>query len=171
MKKFNAKKIIVKYLANEATPLEEEQLLNWVNSEKNQRIFKEFVKAQQLIDIAYNNTIDQQTDFNEFLEQIHHLDVKSRKFQNLLPYIKYAAVLIGVFLASQYYLNKQHDTTPFVDFKNEISLQIMNGDTEYFSIDTDKTIISKNGDALADVSNGVLKYLPSNSKISDVQIY
>ncbi len=47
MKEFNAKKIIVKYLANEASRIETEQLIDWVSSKKNEKIFKEFVKAME----------------------------------------------------------------------------------------------------------------------------
>jgi len=32
-------------LANEATSLEKEQLLNWVQAKENQEIFKQFLKA------------------------------------------------------------------------------------------------------------------------------
>ena len=74
MKEFSAKKIIIKYLSSEATATEKEQLYTWVETKKNRKIFKEFVKAQQLIDIKYK-TVDSESAFNDFLNQIKNLAI------------------------------------------------------------------------------------------------
>ena len=174
MEEFNPKTVIVKYLAHEATAIEEEQLLSWVQSIKNQKVFKEFIKAQHLIDIAYN-TVDSESAFNDFLKEIqspkNKKSKKRPKFKGFAPYLKYAAVLIGVSLALLYFINKEDNASSFVASKNEVSLQIINGDNEYFNIDTDKSVKTKDGVELAVVDNGVLKYLPNaqNKKNKNIQ--
>lgn len=160
MEKFNPKTVIVKYLANEATAVEEEQLINWVQSIKNQKVFQEFLKAQHLIDIAYN-TIDSESAFNDFLKQIQSSkNKKSHKLKSFSSYLKYAAVLIGVSLSLLYFINKDNASS-FVALKSEVSLQIINGENEYFNIGPDKAIKTKDGVEMAVVDNGILKYLPN----------
>lgn len=171
MKEFNPKKVIVKYLANEATAIEEAELLNWVQSKENQKVFKEFIKAQHLSEVAYS-TIDSESAFDDFLMKIHSTKNKKRhKFQMFAPYLKYAAVLIGVSLSLVYFMNKEDDASGFVVSKSEVSLQIINGDNEYFNIDTDKAVKTKDGVELAVVEHGVLKYPPNtqNKKNKNVQ--
>ncbi|MBO3099692.1 FecR family protein [Gelidibacter pelagius] len=171
MKEFNAKKIIVKYLANEATTLETEQLLRWVGSKKNEKIFKEFVKAHQLSNITYNSS-EAQTAFDDFLRQIRTSKSKSNfRIKKFVPYFKYAAVLVGVLLSTLYLLKKENHVSSFVEMKDQVTLQLINGDNQYFNIDTDKTIKTKSGHEVAIVENGVLTYVaqPTNRKNEPLQ--
>ncbi|MBA6152030.1 FecR family protein [Gelidibacter maritimus] len=171
MKEFNAKKIIVKYLVNEATPQETEKLLRWVGSKKNEKIFKEFVQAHQLSNIAYNSS-EVQTAFDDFLRQIRTSKSKSNfRIKRFVRYFKYAAVIVGVLLSTLYLLKKENHVSPFVEMTDQVTLQLINGDKQYFNIDTDKTIKTKTGHEVAIVENGVLTYVaePTNRKNKPLQ--
>ena len=169
MKDFKPKKIIVKYLSNEATALEEAELLNWVQSKKNQKVFKEFLKAQHLIDIVYHNA-DHEAAFDDFLNQIQ----KAKKQRNniskrFVPYLKYAAVLVGVTVALLYFLKKEDPSYSYEKLNDEVSLQIINGNNEYFNISTDKAVKTQKGVDVAVVENGVLKYASNPQNNNELQ--
>ena len=169
MKEFNPKKVIVKYLANEATAIEEVELLNWVQSKKNQKVFKAFTKAHHLSNLAYGAN-PSESAFDDFLKQIHGTkNKKHHKFQTVAPYLKYAAVLIGVSLSLLYFIKEKDEdkSDSFVVSKNEVSLQSINGDNEYFNIGTDKTVKTKTGVELAVVNAGVLTYSPGSQNKKD----
>ncbi|MCL5246514.1 DUF4974 domain-containing protein [Cellulophaga sp. 20_2_10] len=161
MKEFNAKKIIVKYLASEATATEKEQLYKWVEAKKNQKIFKEFVKAQQLIDIKYK-TVDSESAFTNFLTKIKN-DKKGLTFKSITPYLKYAALFAGVFLTLLYFTTKDNNTEIDIN-PNEVSLQILNGSTEHINLLEDKIITAANGKEIAVVKNGVLEYTKTTTE-------
>lgn len=163
MKEFKPKKVIVKYLANEATAIEEAELLDWVESKKNQKVFKEFLKAQHLVDIAYQ-TSDHEAAFDDFLKQIRALKNKKSSFsKKITPYLKYAAVVVGISMALLYFNKREDAPNSEMTFKDEVSLQIINGDNEFFNVSTDKALTTKKGVPIAVVDKGVLKYA-SNSQ-------
>jgi hypothetical protein len=163
MKEYNSRKAIVKYLANEATASEEALLYNWVESKQNKKIFKEFLKAQLLLEISYS-AVNSELAFENFLKQIRE-NKKISKPKAFLPYLKYAAIIVIGFFTIFYLLNKKNTVTSFVDFKNGISLQIINGDSEYFYNESDKVVKTKNGVKLAALNDGILKYSPNLSKV------
>ncbi|QDO95193.1 DUF4974 domain-containing protein [Formosa sediminum] len=152
MKEFSANKIIVKYLSSEATATEKEQLYTWVETRKNRKIFKEFVKAQQLIDIKYKS-VDSESAFIDFLNQIS-TDKKQSNLNAFVPYLKYAAIFIGVCFATFYFskniINSNSALNP-----NEVTLQLAN---ETINLFEDKVITNTKGEAIAIVENGILKY-------------
>jgi ferric-dicitrate binding protein FerR (iron transport regulator) len=160
MEEFKAKKIIVKYLANEATSLEKEQLLNWVQAKENQEIFKQFLKAQLIIDLKYN-ALDSEIAYDNFLKQIHK-DKKTWSFKSFIPYLKYAAIITGIFFSLFYFIKQKETPSSAIDLGNEVYLQVINDHKEYFKIDKDKEVSSKEGVKYAKVVNGVLKYIPRN---------
>ncbi|MBP1839886.1 FecR family protein [Formosa algae] len=154
MKEFNAKKTIVKYLDSEATALEKAQLYKWVETKKNQKIFKEFVKAQQLLDLEYKS-VDSDSAFNDFLTKIHK-DKKERQLKTFIPYLKYAAILIGVCFASFYFLKQDRLNDIQLD-PNQVTLQILNDKNESINLIEDK-VITSNGEHVAVMQEGILKY-------------
>ncbi|WP_299781573.1 FecR domain-containing protein [uncultured Formosa sp.] len=154
MKEFNAKKTIIKYLDSEATASEKEQLYKWVETKKNQKIFKEFVKAQQLIDIEYK-CVDSESAFNDFLTKIDK-DTKTRNFKVFMPYLKYAAILIGVCFAT-FYFSKQNSYNSIPLDPNQVSLQILNKNSESINLSEDK-VITASGEYVAVLEHGILKY-------------
>tara|TARA_R110002051_G_scaffold322113_2_gene411730 strand:- start:3335 stop:4510 length:1176 start_codon:yes stop_codon:yes gene_type:complete len=165
MKEFNVKKSIVKYLDGEATALEKKQLFEWVESKKNQKVFKEFLKSQQLITRNYK-AIDSEAAFTDFLEKIHS-DKKVLNLKSITPYIAYAAIFIGVFLSIFYFINKESPYKSSIP-NNEISLQIVNGDGDHISIVEDQVVKTKAGAKLAIVKDGVLKYLPTANSTKSI---
>ncbi len=165
MKEYNSQKAIVKYLANEATASEEALLYKWIESKKNKKIFKEFLKAQLLLEITYSS-VDSELAFENFLKQIRENKNKTNtKLKAFVPNLSYAALIVIGILTILYLFNKKNSVTSFVEFKNGISLQIINGDSEYFYDDTDKVVQTKNGFVLAALNNGILKYSPNLSKV------
>lgn len=168
MEEFKPKKIIVKYLANKASAIEEAELLNWVQSKKNQKVYKKFIKAQYLSDLAYNSS-DHEAAFESFIKEISKIK-KGRSYnpKKAAPYLKYAAILIGISITLLFLIKKEEDTTPFVVRNDNVSLQIINGDNEYFSIGTDKVVRTKKGIEVAVVNNGVLKYVSNTEKNKSV---
>ena len=165
MKEFNAKNRIVKYLDGEATALEKKQLLTWIETKKNQKIFKEFLKSQQLITRNYK-AIDSEAAFNDFLDKIHS-DKKGLNLKSIIPYIAYAAIFIGVFLSTFYFINKE-STIKSSLYNNEVSLQIVNGSSDHISIVEDQVVKTKAGAKFAIVKNGVLKYLPTGNSTKSI---
>lgn len=95
------KTIIKKYLASEATDLERNKILRWLNmDEKNIEIFKKEIELY-IFDNPSDNTINPEIAFQEFKNVIEK-DKKVIRF-NFNRVLKYAAILI-IGLISAYFI-------------------------------------------------------------------
>ncbi len=164
MKEFKAKQILVKYLSSEASKSEMEQLFNWLQSNKNQELFKEFVKAEQFIEIKYNN-LDTEIAFNKFLAEVKN-EEKTLKRNMFTPYFKYAAILIGAILSLFYFFNTGNSKIPPLE-TDLVTLEVINGTKELILMEEDMVVQLQNGKVLGVVRNGVFTQAANSFALSD----
>ncbi|MDD7885100.1 FecR family protein [Flavivirga sp. 57AJ16] len=136
------KNIILKYLTDELTDLEIEQLLIWLEKPKNLKEFQTLVKENYNINMVYDN-INEEMALQKVRKLIQKRSTSIRKL-----YIKYAAAAIFVIaLTSTYFLrntlfnNNIENTTPTI-----VNNQIEPGtDKATLTLETGETIILEKG--------------------------
>lgn len=91
---------IVKFITNEASEEEIEELTEWLAKGENKKVFKDFVKVNYLIDVA--TTVNDSSEVTkQLLARINNeKNVFSKK--SFYAYYKYAAILI-LFLGGIYF--------------------------------------------------------------------
>lgn len=166
MKELKAKHILVKYLSSEASKSEKEQLYNWLQSKKNQALFKEFVKAEQFIAIKHND-LDSENAFNKFLAEVKN-ERKSLRRNIFAPYLKYAAILISAVISLFYFLNTGNSSITPLD-SNQVTLEVFNGQKESILLEEDKVVQLQNGNILGVVKNGVFTHSINPSASRDTK--
>jgi len=109
-------KLIVKFLTNQASADELDELENWILDSNNEEIFNTYVKTNYLIE--YNLKKFDANKVKSKLLKVMASDKKAIRLKKSLLLIRYAAaiVLIG-FLATSYFFkdnlfNKQKNSTP-----------------------------------------------------------
>lgn len=166
MHKTDIRKIITKYLSQKATAEELSTLLNWIQKESNQEVFKKVVQAHFFIN--YRNTAsDSKNALAQFIK--HKKSTRDKKFifihsQNT-QWLKYAALLL-VLLTSSVFLYFNKTATPRFEYPintNAISIQLENGEVIELNKDLDTIIKTKNGLTTVNITNGVLS-LKNKSK-------
>jgi hypothetical protein len=158
MTKLDIRKIITKYLHQEATIEEISMLYEWVKKEGNQEVFKKLVQADFLINYK-NKSWDSEEAFTQFLKEIKNKeDLKPIPFYANKKVWSYAAALL-VLVASTTYLILDRDlkviNQPAFD-SNQITLQLDNGEIVNLEQDNDTILKSKNGSTNICLDNGVL---------------
>lgn len=101
------KDLIIKYLTDDLTDLEHEQLLNWLKKPKNLKKFQALVKENYSIDMVYGN-IDEEAALQK---------VKSRIIKNESPVKKMvrfyaAAAAVTLLISLTFLLNKEQQQQP-----------------------------------------------------------
>lgn len=128
MKKNKMERIIVKYLINQATSIEIEQLLDWLKDPANILIYNSYVKVNYASDYEMKK-FDTEKAKKEILLFIRH-DKRKRFIHNRKRVLKIAALLVLFFGIS--YLFNRVDTaelkTEVIVAKNEIiTLELEDG--------------------------------------------
>ena len=110
-------KIIIKYLNNEASALEMEQLENWLEIKANQEKYKSFVKTQYLIDRNYVPKVKAPAVIG---------GAQKKKPTKSFAFLKYAAVFAAVILGGIFaYFNLENQNT--FNESNQITLELEDG--------------------------------------------
>lgn len=130
-----SERLIVKFITNQASQEEIEELTKWLKREDNQIVFRDFVKTNYAIDAAMHSfdSTEVKKLLSERIQQENNIFYKSR----FSSYYKYAAILImvlGIFYFydnSNLFKNKENIVVPRQD---EIVLQLGNESVE--TIDT-----------------------------------
>ena len=93
-------RLIAKYLTNQASFDELDELEHWLVKPKNEKEFFNYVKTNYLIDYNLKKFNSNPTKKN--LQNLIHKEKKVIQLRKVRKYMKYAAVLVGV-LASAYF--------------------------------------------------------------------
>lgn len=148
---------IVKFLNAEATATELEQLESWLEYKDNQKIFKDYVKVNYLIDI---NTLS--FDNTKLLEILSKEIQKDKTFslkQRTLKVMRYAAVFVILITSawSIYYFN--FNTSSISDQPiNEVVLKSENGTIKVLNQEGKSQIKDRNGEVLFEKVDNQLVY-------------
>ncbi len=158
MTKLDIRRIIIKYLHQEATIEEISMLYEWVKKEGNQEVFKKLVQADFLINYQ-NKSWDSEEAFTQFLK-----DIRDKEYFESIPLYankniwNYAAAILVLITSTTYFiLNRDSKVTtqPIFD-SNQITLQLDNGEIISLDYGNDTILKSKNGSTNIRVDNGVL---------------
>jgi len=159
MTKLDIRRIITKYINQEASAEEMTILYEWVKKGNNQEVFKKLVQADFLINYQNRSSWESEEAFKQFLETIK--EKESKKVRRLFTdkrVWKYAAAVVVLLGSSVYFMvarNASSLTEPRLD-PNQITLQLDNGEVISFDPDIDVTVKSKSGGTVVSLKKGVL---------------
>ncbi|WET04139.1 FecR family protein [Flavobacterium sp. YJ01] len=154
-----SERLIVKFITNQASKDEIEQLTEWLKQDENQIVFKDFVKTNYAIDTALNtfDSTEVRKQLSERIQKENNVFTK-RRFSS---YYKYAAILIVALGGFYLYKNsgteqvKQNVIIPRVD---EIVLQLGNGSSETIDTSEEKNVTDKDGNIIGKQEKDRLVY-------------
>jgi len=163
MTKTSNKKIIGKYLDSEASEAEIQQLLKWLQKEKNQIIFKDYLKTKLLLDIKFKS-FDTKEAADLLLKEIKLMNTAdTSNKQGFSQWIKYAAIFIGLLIATTYTINWNNQKQSASKFSmrktSGITLKIIgDNDVQVFQVNEGKVIKGRNGKEIGTIQNNLLTY-------------
>ncbi|MBZ4034291.1 DUF4974 domain-containing protein [Flavobacterium sp. 17A] len=154
-----SERLIVKFITNQATTEEIEQLTAWLKEDENKIVFKDFIKINYAIEASLNtfDSSEVRKQLSERIQQEKNVFYK-RRFSS---FYKYAAVLIVALGGFYFYKNsgseqvKQNVIVPRVD---EIVLQFGNGTSENIDISEEKNVTDKDGNIIGKQEKNRLVY-------------
>ncbi|WJS96759.1 FecR family protein [Flavobacterium johnsoniae] len=154
-----SERLIVKFITNQASKDEIEELTEWLKQDENQIVFKDFVKTNYAIDTALNtfDSTEVRKQLSERIQKENNVFTK-RRFSS---YYKYAAILIVALGGFYLYKNsgaeevKQNVIIPRVD---EIVLQLGNGSSETIDTSEEKNVTDKDGNIIGKQEKDRLVY-------------
>ncbi len=154
-----SERLIVKFITNQASHEEIEQLTEWLKEEENQIVFKDFVKTNYAIDTALNSfdSSEVRKQLSERIEKENNVFSK-RRFSS---YYKYAAILVVALGGFYFYKNSSSEharknvIVPRVD---EIVLQYGNGSSENIDTSEEKEVTDKDGNIIGKQEKNRLVY-------------
>ena len=153
--------IIIKYLNNQASIIELEELENWLSYKKNEKCFLEYVKINFLIDVNLKkfNTKHSEIKLLEFIAK----QKKTQKIRKLKIVYKYAASIIIIF--SSIYLYKQQITNanlPIIP-KENITLKLGDGNIKVLDEGGNMEIKDKDGNIIGTQNDDAIVYNDKNN--------
>lgn len=166
MTKLDIRRIIIRYINQEATQEELTILYHWVKKGNNQEVFKKYVQADFLINYQ-DKTWQSEEAFKDFLEAIK--ENESRKVRPIFTkqhMWKYAAAIVVIVSSSLFFLlqsGAQKSNETIVN-PNLITLELDNGEVITLDPDSDATIKSKKGNTVVSLVQGVLSQKEKTSK-------
>lgn len=171
MTKIDIRRIITRYINQEASQEELAILYEWVKKGNNKEVFKKLVQADFLV-----NYEDKPWETEEAFESFLHT-IKEKETTKVRPLFtgdhiwKYAAVIAVTLGSSLYFLLNQ---SPFVDVPmevdgNQITLQLENGEVLTIDPESDATLQSKNGSTVVSLVKGVLTQKEEKVKKGEVR--
>ncbi|WP_276380896.1 FecR family protein [Flavobacterium sp. H4147] len=154
-----SERLIVKFITNQASQEEIEQLTMWLKEEENQIVFNDFVKTNYAIDTALNtfDSTEVRKQLSERIAKENNVFYK-RRFSS---YYKYAAILIVALGGFYFYKNASSDQVKknvIVPRVDEIVLQLGNGTSETIDISEEKNITDKDGNIIGKQEKNRLVY-------------
>lgn len=170
MTRLDIRRIITRYINQEASQEELAILYEWVKKGNNKEVFKKLVQADFLVNYE-EKPWETEAAFESFLDSIKSKeDAKVRYLgKGIRPQLwKYAAIITIMLGSSLYFLLTQTNTSSVpVDMNldvNQITLQLDNGEVLTIDPDTDGTVQSNNGSTLVSMVKGVLTQKEKKSK-------
>jgi len=157
-------RLIVKFITNQASKEEIETLTEWLKEEKNQIVFKDFVKTNYAIDTAMY-TFDSTEVKKQLTERIQKENnvFQKRRFSS---YYKYAAILILILGGFYFYQNSNlfhAKENVIVPREDDIVLQSGNESAETINISETRDVTDKDGKVIGKQEKNRLVYFNTNS--------
>ncbi|MCP2027530.1 hypothetical protein L1276_002687 [Flavobacterium sp. HSC-32F16] len=121
-----SERLIVKFITNQASQEEIEALTEWLKEDKNQLVFKDFIKTNYAIETAMNNfdSTEVRKQLSDRIQKENNVFYK-RRFSS---YYKYAAILIVALGGFYFYKSSNAISNPkqnvVIPREDEIVLQI-----------------------------------------------
>ncbi|HEU0126194.1 MAG TPA: FecR family protein [Flavobacterium sp.] len=158
-----SERLIVKFITNQASHEEIEELTEWLKEEENQTVFKDFVKTNYAIDTTLNtfDSTEVRKQLSERIQKENNVFYK-RRFSS---YYKYAAILIVALGGFYFYKNteKSHSKQNVViPREDEIVLQLGN-ESQNLDPNDDKNITDKDGNVIGRQEKDRLVYTKAYS--------
>jgi transmembrane sensor len=154
-----SERLMVKFITNQASQDEIEQLTEWLKEEENQVVFKEFVKTNYAIDTAMNSfdSAEVKKQISERIQKENNVFYK-RRFSS---YYKYAAILVVVLGGFYFYKNSnvsQSKQNVIIPRQDEIVLQLGNNSEETIDTSDTRNITDKDGNIIGRQEKNRLVY-------------
>lgn len=151
--------ILTKYLNNEASLLELEDLEIWLENKSNEKIFIEYVKVNYLIDINLNkfNTLNSEKKLLEFIAK----EKRVHRIKRIKVFYKYAASIAIIFSVLYFYnenSNIQINETPL----ESITLKMDDGKIKVIDERGSFKIKDKDGNILGNQNGNAIVYNKKN---------
>lgn len=158
-------RLIVKFITNQANYEEIEVLTEWLKEEKNQIIFKDFVKLNYAVDTSMYS-FDSTEVRRQLLEKIKKENIvfSKRRFSN---YYKYAAILVVMLGAFYFYNNSDFSGSKenvIIPKENDIVLQSSDQSEETIDISEAKDITDQFGRIIGKQEKNKLVYFRAFSE-------
>lgn len=159
--------LIIKYLNETISEAETLQLIEWLQTPKNQKTFKEFVKINSNLQQQYAK-IDSESAYNELIIKIKNLtfneNEKPTRVKRLYPiWLKYAAVVVGVALIGLgVYYTSPENNTPSVT--SGITLQLEDGSIQVIDENAETIILDASGKKISEQKSNQLVYWQTHSE-------
>ena len=159
-----SERLIVKFITNQASKEEIETLTEWLKEEKNQIVFKDFVKTNYAIDTAMY-TFDSTEVKKQLTERIQKENnvFQKRRFSS---YYKYVAILILILGGFYFYQNSNlfhAKENVIVPREDDIVLQSGNESAETINISETRDVTDKDGKVIGKQEKNRLVYFNTNS--------
>ena len=151
--------LIVKFITNQASQEEIEELTKWLKREENQIVFRDFVKTNYAIDAAMHSfdSTEVKKLLSDRVQQENNIFYKSR----FSSYYKYAAILTMVlgsfyfYKSSTLFNSKDNVVVPRQD---EIVLQLDNESVQTIDPSNEKNVTDKFGKVIGKQDKNRLVY-------------
>ncbi|MEZ4968540.1 MAG: DUF4974 domain-containing protein [Flavobacteriaceae bacterium] len=154
----NIKNIIRRYLEGTLSKADTSRLSDWVKDKENRILFE-----NTLQEFYRNDAFNTKKALERFQQSIVKNKVGSSKKHRVLPYLKYAAVLIGMVFVLSMVLRFNSDNPIIID-QNEITLVIGEDDVQVLNDSMVIDINAKNGNRLAKQHGRILNYTGSDGR-------
>lgn len=158
MTKLDIRRIITRYINQEASQEELDILYEWVKKGNNKEVFKKLVQADFLVNYE-DKPWDTEEAFESFLYTIKEKDDKTALPLYVNGQIwKYAAAIMVIVGSSLFFLmNRGNESLEPIEIDpNQITLQLENGEVMTLDPDSDATMESKSGTTVVSLVKGVL---------------
>ena len=171
MTKIDIRRIITRYINQEASQEELAILYEWVKKGNNKDVFRKLVQADFLVNYE-DKSWETEEAFESFLYTIQEKETKKVRPLFAGDHIwKYAAVIMVIVGSSLYFLLNQ---SPLVEVPmeidgNQITLQLENGEVLTIDPASDATLQSKNGSTVVSLVKGVLTQKEEQVKKGEIR--
>lgn len=166
MTKIDIRRIITRYINQEASQEELAILYEWVKKGNNKEVFKKLVQADFLVNYE-DKSWQTEEAFEDFLHTIKKKEtVRVRPLYAQNHIWKYAAVIMITVGSSLFFLLNQETVVnvPVDDAPDQITLQLDNGEVLTIDPESDATIQSKNGNMVVSMVKGMLSQKQEKGK-------
>lgn len=156
------KTLLIKYLNETISEAERAQLVEWLQTPQNQKIFKEFVKINHRLNKQNKNIYDEMA-YQDLMVQIEKSS-KKVSLRKLIPHwLKYAAVIAGVaIIGFGIYFNSSIKNT--IPAAPGITLELEDGSIIHLDENSNEAIIDALGNRISQQKNNELIYDNSEEK-------